>query len=352
MKPTQLAGFTLIVAVLVLAVDFGFAYQGTQAALLFTLAVFTALVHGSMAIVVVAELCQAKWIQPIKKYLLSVYPLFIPIAIMFLFQYPRYDTYYGDAHGYLTNWMNPFFYFGRNLAALLLSCFVGWKYAQESLSGGSKKAMYGVFYVLLFVITNSFIAFDWIMPLEYPWFSTLYGGFFFIESLFTGVITCSIICFFLYRRYGKEIPKAIQKAQYDTGVLMFGFGILWCYLFFSQLIVIWYGNLPTEVIFFLRRVWGNPGHPSPYWPLSVAVVVINFLLPFTVLQFKRFKSNPKVLAPVGLMIFGGLLMERFIMIRPMVYIQPIALLLELVLVLTLFGVYLRSGGEREVSPTQ
>ena len=333
MKPVHFLGLAVVAAALAAGLDFLFGRH--QGALLFNLAVFTAMAHGCIALVAAAELCQAKWIQPIKKYLLQVYPVFFVSALMFLGLIPRFHEFYGEAAKALPNWMNPYFFFLRNEALLLLSLLLGWLYGRESLRNGPLRSTYGVLYLFVFVATNSFIAFDWIMPLEYPWFSTLLGGFFFIESLYTGVMIAVICSFFLIRQYS-EVPKAVQKAQYDSSLLMFGFSILWCYLFFSQLIVIWYGNVPFEVAFFIKRVWGNPGHPSPYWPLAVAIVLILFLFPFTVLQFRKVKANPKLTFPIALVLYVGFLLERFFFIRPNVPISLVSLALQYLLLLGFF----------------
>jgi hypothetical protein len=128
-------------------------------------------------------------------------------------------------------------------------------------------------------------------------------------------------------------------AQRSVGGLMFGFSIFWAYFYFSQLIVIWYGNLPEEVQYLARRI----GYHTPYWLLARAIFGLCWVTPFVVLLGKRPKMNPHIVSVVGVLILLGFYFEKWLMIA---LAAPVSLPLqavETVLLGILFVLIMASG---------
>ena len=88
------------------------------------------------------------------------------------------------------------------------------------------------------------IGIEWFMSIEKPWFSTLFGAFVMVGAFLSGICATTLIVF-SWRRRTDTPAKLIQKSM---GGLIFGFATFWAYFYFSQLIVIWYGNIPEETI--------------------------------------------------------------------------------------------------------
>jgi hypothetical protein len=177
------------------------------------------------------------------------------------------------------------------------------------------------------------------MSLEYPWVSALFGGYFFIESIYGGFAVSALLCL---RRSGAPPADPAHGSRSDLSdlsILMFGFSLMWAGLFFAQFLTIWYGNLPEEVGFIARRVAA-----SPMRELSVAVLFLLFFLPFPVLLSTRAKSNPYVVSAVSLSILSGILIERYVFLAPVVRFSPLALAVDFACLLFLFVavVYKRS----------
>lgn len=272
--------------------------------LLFSIIFGLAVVEGCIALVAIASLTKGKWILSIKKELLSVYPLIIFICFLFIFLdikiYPWHEKY--------NIWFNKCFFFIRNFVLFILVFLSSRKFAIESNKDCKKENFYACLYLFIFVMHQSLVAFDLVMPLEYPWVSTLFGGYFFVESIYAGLSIGGIICFFKY----KEFPDKIKKTLKDLATLMFGFSILWIGLFYSQFLVIWYGNIPEETKFIVKRI--------SYLPfLSYSVLISLFLFPFIIFLSKKAKYNPYVVFIVSIFVLLGIIIERFVFLIPAIH---------------------------------
>jgi hypothetical protein len=149
--------------------------------------------------------------------------------------------------------------------------------------------------MLLFAVTVTFAAFDWLMSLEPHWYSTIFGVYFFGGCFLSGVSLIAVICFFL-RRNG-VLGEIISAEHYhDLGKLMFAFTIFWAYIGFSQFFLIWYGNIPEETIWYLSRWEGG-------WSgVSFVLLFGHFAIPFLVLIFRAVKRSPILLSLVAIWI--------------------------------------------------
>jgi hypothetical protein len=216
-------------------------------------------------------------------------------------------------------WLNKPFFMARNAGMMFVVYAVALALRRASLAESAKKAFWGVLYLFAFVISQSLIAFDLVMSLEYPWISTLFGGYFFIEAMYIGLATAGITCFTLVRK-NKNFPVGPMR---DTSTLIFGFSLLWVGLFYAQFLVIWYGNLPEETVFLLERL--------EHFPLpgaGVYVLACLFVLPFTIFLPKRTKTNRLVLLIVSFLLLAGVGLERLVFLFPGVALGGWRIVLE------------------------
>ena len=146
--------------------------------------------------------------------------------------------------------------------------------------------------MLLFAVTVTFAAFDWLMSLEPHWYSTIFGVYFFGGCFLSGVSLIVVICFFM-RRNGILGEIITAEHYHDLGKLMFAFTIFWAYIGFSQFFLIWYGNIPEETIWYLSRWEGG-------WSgVSFVLLFGHFAIPFLVLIFRAVKRSPMLLGLVA-----------------------------------------------------
>ena len=153
------------------------------------------------------------------------------------------------------------------------------------------------------------VAFDFFMSLDPHWFSSLAGGYYFIGNLFAGLAGLALVA--VWSRERLRLTEYLGPHQlHDVGKLLFGFCILWAYMFWSQYLVIWYGDLPEETAFIAHRMQG-------VWaPLAWTVFAMTFVIPFVVLLSRAVKTNPRGLTAIATVGLVGMWLERFILVSP------------------------------------
>ncbi|MSR17607.1 MAG: quinol:cytochrome C oxidoreductase [Phycisphaerales bacterium] len=131
--------------------------------------------------------------------------------------------------------------------------------------------------IILFGLTTTFAAFDWIMSLSPAWFSTMFGVYFFAATCTGGYSLITLIVLKL-RHLGINRAVVSEEHLQDLGKMIFAFGVVfWAYIAFSQYMLIWYGNIPEETTWFLARQVGGWG------TVSIALLFGHFIIPFVFL---------------------------------------------------------------------
>lgn len=125
----------------------------------------------------------------------------------------------------------------------------------------------------LFAFTTAFAAFDWLMSLDYHWFSTMFGVWFFAGNAVSCVALVTLVLIML-RANGRMHGAFTHEHLHDMGKLLFAFTVFWAYISFSQYFLIWYADLPEETGFFITR------KTESYGILSWALPIGHFIVPF------------------------------------------------------------------------
>ncbi len=170
----------------------------------------------------------------------------------------------------------------------------------------------------LFAVVYTLISFDLIMSLAPVWRSTLFGWYFFAGAFWSGLTAMALVATLLRGRLGENNLFTNPVVLHDFGKMVFAFSVFWIYLLFAQYIVIWYGDLPVETFFVVQRV-----HHMPWSPLSVACVVLIWLIPFTVLMSVRTKKSPMILGTVSALGLVGMWLERYVLVVPSLSLDAI-----------------------------
>ena len=137
--------------------------------------------------------------------------------------------------------------------------------------------------LFLYVVVLSLWGFDLLMSLEPTWYSGLFGGYYVVTSLYPGF---ALVCFLTIRANERGQIAVTPSAIQDVAKLTFTMCVMWMYFFYSQYLVIWYGNVPVETRFFLRRFFVDP-----WRTLALVVFVLGALIPFGYL-LKRLTGRP------------------------------------------------------------
>jgi hypothetical protein len=170
----------------------------------------------------------------------------------------------------------------------------------QILSGGGLVA-YGV--------TITFASFDWMMSLEPHWFSTIYGVLIMGGQGLSALAFLIIALVWLSRR--PPLDRIIVPAHFhDLGNLMLAFVMLWAYFSFSQYLIIWSGNLPAEIGWYLHRL------QTGWRAVGLTLILCHFAAPFVVLLSRRVKRQPDLLIKVAVGVLIVRLIDLFWLIAP------------------------------------
>lgn len=335
-KPAYLILLSLLAVSLVFILE-NILKAGGNGTLLFTILFWTSIAQGCVAIVAAADLAKGGWIRLIKRELLSFYPMILIMAMLFLILSLKINEIYPwtKREG---AWLNTNFFIARNFLLLFLSFYFGHQFAKESSREGARKNLFAVLYLLSFIVSQTIMSFDLIMSLEYPWYSTLFGAYNFVESIYSGIGIGAIVTVNILKV--KHQDSDFRKVLVDTATMLFGFALLWAGLFYAQYLVIWYGNLPEEVSFLLRRT----SH-SPLKEMGYLVITSLFVLPFVILLSKKAKGNPAIVLISAFIVLLGLFVERLVYILPHLDVNPVVIFVEFVI---LFFVSLKLNTNKEL----
>ena len=166
---------------------------------------------------------------------------------------------------------------------------------------------FSAIFVVFFALTTSTSSWDWLMSIDAHWFSTLFGWYIFSGLLVSSVAMLIIILLILKAAgYMEHVNK---EHLHDLGKYLFAFSILWTYLWFSQYLLIWYGNLPEETTYFVQRL-------RDYRILFFVNLIVNFGLPFLVLMTRNSKRIPWILGIAAIIVFIGHWIDYYLVIMP------------------------------------
>jgi hypothetical protein len=215
-------------------------------------------------------------------------------------------------------WLNTPFFWLRTLglaAALFGVCFA---FIRALLKGPAsdreraKRNVLAVILLFLWLVTVSLWGFDLVMSLDPHWYSGLFGGYFAVSTLYTTFALLSILTILANRRGLGVPPAAVQ----DVAKLQFAMSIMWMYFFWSQYLVIWYGNVPVETRFVAHRFF-----ESPWKTLAWVVFFVGWLIPFAYLLKRLTGRPPQRHAPLFVIACFGLVaifLERVLVVFPSV----------------------------------
>ncbi len=249
--------------------------------------------------------------------------LFLPIAfnLTHLYEWARPEALNDPAIQVKAAYLNPSFFFARAIGYFVIwiglgFTLSGWGTTQDESAAvipGPQDRKFRVmsgFGLVLFMLTVTFMSVDWMMSLDPRWTSTIFG------VLFVGGAGLSALAFtvVVLSTLAETQPMSSLMTRdrfHDLGKLMYAFVLLWAYFSVSQLIIVWSGNLPEEIPFYIRRFSG------PWGWVSVAVLIGHFVIPFCFLLSSTVKRNRTLAARVALFILAMRAVEIAWMIAPM-----------------------------------
>ena len=149
--------------------------------------------------------------------------------------------------------------------------------------------------LVLYGLTITFASVDWVMSLDWHWYSTIFPVVFAIGQVLTGFAFATAAAAFLASR--PPLADIVTPAHFqDLGNLLLAFVMFWAYVSFSQFLLIWSGNLPEEIRWYAPRFEGG-------WQwIGVGLILCQFAVPFLLLLSREVKRNPRALCRVAVLV--------------------------------------------------
>lgn len=228
---------------------------------------------------------------------------------------PNYDPIIAGKSGYL----NKPFYLFRMVAYFAAWIFFAWwlrkQSLEEDMNGGTsyyhKSIRISAGFLVVFGVTSSTSAWDWVLSIDPHWFSTMFGWYVFASWFISGLAATTLAAVLLKEAGYLKMVNA--NHLHDLGKFVFAFSIFWTYIWFSQFMLYWYANIPEEVIYFKER-FGN--YNDHYTPIFLTNLIINFVFPFLVLMTRDAKRQTIMLKIVTIAILIGHWLDFYLMIMP------------------------------------
>lgn len=261
------------------------------------------------------------------------------------------DPTLAHQHAYL----NPPFFYARAAVYFAAWNALGWRLRRlsdrqdegEDVDGALAGTSALTLVVLL--VTTFFAAVDWLVALEAHWFSTGIGLVFGAGMLATSL---GVAIFTVARRAGKPPLDELVRPQHfnDMANVLLAVLMVCAYLSYTQMLIIWSGNLPADVVWYVRRA---TGHWS--W-MAVVALLLQFVVPFGCLLSRRLKRDPRTLGLVALLPVAGQVAHLFWQVvpsgRPMLSLSALDVALPVVLAGGWGLLYLKALSQRPLLPRE
>jgi hypothetical protein len=163
--------------------------------------------------------------------------------------------------------------------------------------------------LILYGLTVTFASIDWVMSLNSEWYSTIYGMLFMAGQALSAMSFAIAMAVLLAGR--EPMSKVYLPTHFhDLGKLLLALVMIWAYLSFSQLLIIWSGNLPEEITFYVRRLQSN-------WKwVGLILIAFHFVLPFALLLSRDLKRHARALYWVAILIMVLRVIDLFWLVAP------------------------------------
>jgi hypothetical protein len=249
---------------------------------------------------------------------------FLPIAflLMLLVFFGMHDLYHWshyEGHDAVLEgkkaWLNQPFFFAR-----MVLYFAGWisltwlmrkntNFLMDSadIKYHNRRKVYAGLFLVFYAITVSASSWDWIMSIDAHWFSTIFGWYVFIGMFVTSIAFMILLIWFLKR--AGYLAFIRTDHIHDLGKFLFAFSVFWTYLWFSQYLLIWYGHIPEETVYYIQR------HES-FQLVFFLNLGLNFIIPFFALMKLQTKRQLNWLAMIAAIVMIGHWIDYYQMIMP------------------------------------
>lgn len=304
---------------------------------------WTGIAQAGIIFSCIMRITNARWARPLLRVSEGL-GAFLPIAFILLivvFLGRDYILPYATEHYHHPRdiWLNMTFVVARNLilfAILLILSLIylyyslrqdlggisdkldgiaawigsGWSGEEERTTLWRRLGQYAPAVIIFYALSFSFIAWDLIMSLDPLWYSTLFGPYYFMGSFLGAIGATIVLSIMLRRKLGLE-EYLVDTHYHDMGKILQGFSLFWVYMFFSQLLPLWYANMPETAAFVIKRV-----QEEPFQSLAWATLTCVFIFPFLALVPRTNKIAKPIVVFIAGVSLTGLWIDKFVLVTP------------------------------------
>ena len=308
---------------------------------------------GSMGLLMLQHLTSGDWgiiirrpLEAATRTLWLVAALFVPVILGMKYLYGAWLNAPATGEGALSHFQKTYLtpqnfiiraviYFAVWL--LLVSALNRWSHQQDVDTANRvlrrKFKLLSGPGIILYVFGVGFASIDWAMSLSPHWFSTIYGFIFVAGEVISSL--CLVIAVVVLLSRTPPMAGLIQARHLsDLGKLLLTFVMLWAYFSFSQLLIIWSGNLPDEISFYRSRLYGSWG------VVAVLILVFHFFTPFFMLLSRGLKRNANLLPKVAFLLIVMRLVDLYWTTRPEFTSSALPSWFDIVVPVTLGGLWI------------
>ncbi len=320
-------------------------------AYLFSYLYWAGLPLGALAILMVHHLDNGRWGFVVQRLLESAARTLPVIALLFLplllglrelYPWARPEAATDALIQHKQVYLNLPFFIGRAVlyfAVWLITAFLltGWSFEQDRTGDPAlvpKMRALSAAGLVLYGLTMTFAAVDWVMSTEPHWFSTVFGLIFLMGQCLAALAFVVVVGVLLSGR--RALAEVLSSPRlHDLGNLLLAFVMLWAYMAFSQWLVTWMGNLPDEIRWYLHRTEGG-------WRwLAMGLSTLYFGLPFLLLLMRTVTGRGRALLAVSVLILGMRIVDLFWMVIPSFHPGAVSInWLDVLLPIGLGGIWL------------
>jgi Ni/Fe-hydrogenase subunit HybB-like protein len=281
---------------------------------------------GGMLFLSIQQLAGAGWsagLRRIPEAAMATLPAGAALMLaVFLARRWVYPWSRGDAAG-KDGYFDPVFVFARLALILAAWMAIARRMRRASLGQdqggppdhGRRLTRLAAVFTVVFGVTFTLASVDWLMSLDPRWASALFALLVAAGVLVQGVAVVTLAAVALRER-GPLAEFVTPAHLHDLGKLLFAFSTFWAYLWFSQYLLIWYGNLPEEV----GHYWVRTG--DAWVALFLLNLALNWAVPFLALLRRDAKRNPRVLKWTAAVVLAGRWLDLYLLVMPEVADAP------------------------------
>lgn len=328
LKPTLRYIFITMMVIGVSAITVGFFTDAgrTWANYLLNNFYFLQLAVGASFFIGIQYIAQAGWSSGFKR-IPEAMMMYMPYAaILFLFLYfGIHDLYHwshegaSDADAILLHkapYLNIPFFTVRLVVYFALWVLMVYLIRKTSLKedefGGldyfHRSEHYSKVMIFIYALTFTLAGVDWIMSIDTHWYSTIFPLKNFVSAFFHGSAMVTLIVLLL-NKYG-YLKFLNESHLHDFARYVFILAIIWGYFWFSQFMLIWYGNIPEETVYYAIRM-------KPEWSILFwSEIIINWAVPFVILMPRATSRSKTVLIIITSLLIVGQWIDLYMQIMP------------------------------------